>query len=126
MAVTVNNSTLSLDQTVQIFDNFYNNQLVVPFSEFDMVNGYFNSVCTSSQVAQNFTYLIFLISQETNIPAVTLLKSISSGSTSTQQGLLQMQGLICYYLNSFKSKVSLYGISVIPQPNQNAARNVVQ
>ncbi len=126
MAITIDNSALSVDRTVRIFDSFYSNQLVVPSNEFDMVNGYFLNVCTSTTVAKNFTYLFFLISQKTNIPVVTLLKAISTGSTATSQGLLKMNSLICYYLNSFKSKTALYGISVIPQPNQNAARNVVQ
>jgi hypothetical protein len=126
MAITIDNSALSLDRTVRIFDSFYSNQLVVSFNEFDMVNGYFLNVCTSTAVAKNFTYLFFLISQKTNIPVVTLLQAISTGSSATAQGLLKMNSLICYYLNGFKSKTSLYGIGATPQPNQTAARNVVQ
>ena len=127
MAITIDNSALSLDRTVRIFDSFYSNQLVVPFNEFDMVNGYFLSVCTSTTVAKNFTYLFFLIAQKTNTPVFNLLAQISKGTHPDGiSGLLQMNSLICYYLNGFKSKTSLYGISVIPQPNQNAARNVVQ
>jgi hypothetical protein len=126
MAITIDNRSASLDQTVKIFDSFYSNQLVVPFNEFDMVNSYFLSVCSTTAIAKNFTYLFFLISQKTNIPVFNLLQAISTGSTSTKQQLLKMNSLVCYYLNSFKAKTSLYGISVIPQPNQNAARNVVQ
>jgi hypothetical protein len=126
MAITIDNSTVVLDRTVRIYDSFYSNQLVVSANEFDMVNGYFLNVCTSTAVAKNFTYLFFLISQQTNIPVINLLTAISKGTTPTEQGLLKMNSLICYYLNGFKSKTSLYGIGVIPQPNQAAARNVVQ
>jgi hypothetical protein len=38
---------------------------------------------------------------------------------------LQMNKQICYWLNSLKSKTSLYGVSVIPQPVVPVARNVV-
>jgi hypothetical protein len=30
-----------------------------------------------------------------------------------------------YYLNNIKSKTALYGISVIPQPNENVQRNII-
>jgi hypothetical protein len=127
MAITIDNSSLSLDRTVKIFDSFYSNKLVVPFSDFDMVNGYFLNVCTSNAAAKNFTYLFFLIAQQTNTPVFNLLAQISTGTNANgASGLLQMNSIICYYLNAFKAKTSLYGISVIPQPNQNAARNVVQ
>ena len=39
---------------------------------------------------------------------------------------LEMNTVITYYLNSFKSKTTLYGISIIPRSNQPVARNIVQ
>jgi len=125
MAVTIDNN-FQIDTTVKIFENFYNVDLSVPFSEFDMVNGFFNSVCSSQQIAQNYTFLFFYIAQNTGIPVLTLLQQFQQTTNSNQQTLINVNSLLCYYLNSFKSKVSLYGITVIPQPNPVVARNVVQ
>jgi hypothetical protein len=117
---TIIDSKIGLDQTVLIFDSFYAVDLVVNSNEYDIVLSYFKSVCSTNTIAQNFTAFLFRIAQETNISTLTLLDNI--------QGLnkLDMNRTIAYYMNSFKSKTSLYGISSVPTPNQPVARNVVQ
>jgi hypothetical protein len=113
-------SRSGLDQTIRIFDDFYSMDLVVNGNEFDIVYGYFKSVCSTKTIAQNFTAFLFKISQETNIPAVTLINDIQGVSK------MEMNKTIAYYMNSFKSKTSLYGVSTVPSPNQAVARNIVQ
>jgi hypothetical protein len=110
----------STDLTVKIFDDFYSFNMVVNGNEYDIVNGYFKSVCGTKVIAGNFTAFLFRISQETGIPVLDLLGQIQ-GTTK-----LQMNQVISYYLNSFKSKTSLYGVSTVPQSNQPVARNIVQ
>jgi hypothetical protein len=108
------------DLTVKIFDDFYSFNMVVNSNEYDIVNGYFRTVCATKAIAGNFTAFLFRISQETGIPVLDLLGQIQ-GTTK-----LQMNQVISYYLNSFKSKTSLYGVSTVPQSNQPVARNIVQ
>jgi hypothetical protein len=110
----------SIDQTVEIFDSFYSFNLVVGAAQYDIVHGYFVSVCPTRQIADNFTANLFRISQSTGIDVLDLLDQI--------KGLkkLEMNQVMSYYLNSFKSRTSLYGVSVIPKSNQFVARNVVQ
>ena len=112
-------SRTNLDQTVKIFDDFYGFNLVINASEYDVVHSYFVGVCSSKQAAENFTVYLFRISQETDIPVLTLLNYI--------KGLekMEMNAVITYYLNTFKSKTSLYGFGVIPQPNVPIARNIL-
>ena len=110
----------STDKTVRIFDNFYNFNLEVPSNQYDIVHGYFVETCDTRTIADNFTTFFFKIAQDTGIPATTLLESIQG------QTKLDMNRTIAYYLNSFKSKTSLYGVSTIPQPTQPVARNIVQ
>lgn len=110
----------STDLTVKIFDDFYSFNMVVNGNEYDIVNGYFKSVCGTKAIAGNFTAFLFRISQETGIPVLDLLGQIQGTSK------LQMNQVISYYLNSFKSKTSLYGMSTVPQSNQPVARNIVQ
>jgi len=110
----------SLDKTIRIFDAFYAFDSIINGAEFDIVRGYFRLVCASNNIADNMTAVLFRIAQETHIPVLDLLGYIK-GTTK-----LEMNTVICYYLNSFKSKTSLYGVSVVPQPNQPAARNIVQ
>ena len=106
--------------TVKIFDDFYSFNMVINGNEYDIVNGYFRTVCATRAIAGNFTTFLFRISQETGIPVLDLLGQIQGTNK------LQMNQVISYYLNSFKSKTSLYGVSTIPQSNQSVARNIVQ
>jgi hypothetical protein len=111
---------ISLDQTVRIFDSFYSFDLNVNGSEFDVVYSYFKSVCSTLNIASNFTVVLFRISQETGTSVIDLLGYLKGTNK------LEMNRIITYYLNSFKSKTTLYGISVVPQPNQLVARNILQ
>jgi hypothetical protein len=110
----------SLDQTVRIFDSFYSIDLVVNGDTYDIVHGYFLSVCTSKNIAANFTAVLFRIAQETQISVLDLLNQIK-GTTK-----MEMNQTLAYYLNSFKSKTSLYGIAIVPKSNQSVARNILQ
>jgi hypothetical protein len=110
----------SLDQTVRIFDSFYAINLVVNANQYDIVHGYFLSVCESKNIANNFTAVLFRIAQETQISVLDLLDQIKGTNK------MEMNQTIAYYLNSFKSKTSLYGIAVEPRSNQPVSRNIVQ
>jgi hypothetical protein len=110
----------SLDQTVRIFDSFYAFDLRVNAPDFDIVFGYFASVCATKNIAGNFTAVFFRIAQETGIPVLELLNAVKGTNN------LQMNSVISYYLNSFKSKTSLYGVAITPPPNQFVARNIIQ
>ena len=109
----------SLDQTVRIFDSFYSFNLVVPGNQYDIVHSYFVGVCATKNIADNFTAVLFRIAQDTDISVLDLLDQIK-GKTK-----MQMNQIIAYYLNSFKSKTSLYGIAIVPKSNQPVSRNIV-
>jgi hypothetical protein len=113
--------TNPLEQTVKIFDSFYNNNLVVNSNQYDIVRGYFLSICDTKEMADNYTAILFRIAQEAKVDALTFLDAVKG----TNQNLLELNKTFAYYLNSFKSKTSLYGIGIVPKPNQPVARNVV-
>lgn len=119
MANIIDNRS-SLDNTIRIYDSFYAVNLVVAADKFDIVYGYFTSVCDTRNIAANFTAFLFRIAQETNIDVLDLLAQLQGAGNK-----LQMNKIIAYYLNSFKSKTSLYGIGAIRQPNLPVARNIV-
>jgi pyruvate/2-oxoacid:ferredoxin oxidoreductase alpha subunit len=110
----------AMDQTVRIFDSFYSINLVVNADTYDIVHGYFRSVCESKNIADNFTAVLFRIAQETQISVLVLLDQIKGTNK------MEMNQTLAYYLNSFKSKTTLYGIAVEPKSNQSVARNIVQ
>jgi hypothetical protein len=110
----------SMDQTVRIFDSFYAITLNINGNEYDIVHGYFMSVCTTKTIANNFTAVLFRVAQETGIDALDLLDQIKGTKK------MEMNQILAYYMNSFKSKTSLYGISTVPKPNLPVARNIVQ
>ena len=111
----------SIDRTVKIFDNFYNVTVTVPSNQYDIVLSYFKGVCETETIAQNFTAFLFKVAQEAGLDALTLVETIK-GSTKNK---LELNQTLAYYLNSFKSKHSLYGVGTIPRPVQPVARNVV-
>lgn len=110
----------SIDQTVLIFDNFYNIEIVVNASEFDVVYSYFKGVSDNSKIASNFTSFLFRIAKTGGYKVLDLLEAIKGTNNK-----LQMNQVICYYLNTFKSKAALYGVGNVPNPNQAVQRNVV-
>lgn len=118
---TILDQRSSLDTTVKIFDAFYANPLRVGADQFDIVYGYFTNVCATKEIAANFTAVLFRIAQQADINVLTLLQEIQGSNNK-----LNMNQVLCYYLNSLKSKTALYGIGIVPIPNQPVARNVVQ
>lgn len=121
MPSIIDNRNDNVDPTIKIFDQFYSTQLAVNAADFDIVYGYFRNVCSTAEIAGNFTSFLFAIAQQTGQNVLTLLQAVQGTSDK-----LQMNKLICFYLNSFRSKVALYGIGQVPRPNESVARNVVQ
>ena len=109
----------NLDKTVRVFDQFYNFDLVVGADQYEIIYSYFYDLNKSKDIAKNFTAILFRIAKITGEDVIKLLAYLQ-GSTK-----LEVSGILIYYLNSLKSKTTLYGISVEPVPNQPAQRNVV-
>lgn len=107
------------DRTVRVFDNFYKFNLNVPANEYDVVYAYMRSVCDDDTIAQQFTALLFKISQEIGVNSMQLLQELQG------KNAIKMNQTMAYYFNSFKSKTSLYGHAVLSKPNQSVARNIV-
>jgi hypothetical protein len=118
---TITENIQNTDRTVLIYDNFYNTKLAINATEYDVVFGFFKATSDNDTIASNFTATLFRIAQETEIPVLDLLDQLKGLNNK-----LEMNKVICYFLNSFKSKNALYGVSVVPRPNQMVARNVVQ
>ena len=120
-SITIDSPKANLDNTVRIFDNFYNFAVNAGAAEYDIVSSYFISVCKTTAIAGNFTAFLFRIASLSEIPVLTLLDEIKG----TAQNSLQVNAVLAYYLNSFKSKTSMYGISSLPQPNESVQRNII-
>lgn len=117
---TINAINPNIDQTVRIYDEFYNYAENVPAAEYDIVLSYFNSVFNTAEQAQNFAVSIFRVAQESGVDALTILSEIE-GTTGPQ-----LTANLCYYLNSVRSNSTLLGILQPAAPNFWTARNVRQ
>jgi hypothetical protein len=113
-------SVRAADQTVRIFDNFYSTKLVVPASEYDVVFSFFKGTSKSIIIAENFTSLLFRIAQEGGYSVLSLLEILKGINNE-----LELNKVMCYYLNTFRPRASLYGVGIVPKPNQAVLRNVV-
>jgi len=116
--VTVNNE---MDRTVKIFDEFYATDLVINASAYGIVLAYFKEQCSTISIAENFTAVFFRIAQEAGIEPMEFLELLKTNA----QDKISLNKVFCYYLNTFKSKSSLYGVAVVPKPLEPVARNVV-
>jgi hypothetical protein len=108
-----------LDTTVRIYDAFYNFDLIVEANQYELVYSYFYNISYSEDVANNFTAILFRISNFTQTNVLDLLDELKRTTSFKASNLLTL------YLNSFKSKTTLYGISNVPQPNQLVQRNIL-
>lgn len=117
---TINAINTRIDQTVRIYDEFYNYAEDVPAAEYDVVNSYFKSVFNSVEQADNFTVAIFRVAQESGDNALNILQQIQ-GTTGPQ-----LTASLCYYLNSVRSSATLLGVLQPAVPNFWTARNVRQ
>lgn len=117
---SVNNTNFNLDQTVRIFDRFYDFERYVPAAEYDVINSYFRTVMTSPIVAGNFTVAVFQVAERTGVEPLTLLSAF--------QGIngIELSASLVYYLNQIRSRAALLGLGVPVTPNAYAARNVLQ
>jgi len=116
---SVNTINRNVDQTVRIFDGFYDYQTEVDANEYDVVNSYFESVFGTGEAAANFSVTLFRVADETNTPVLTLLASIED------QDKIQLTQTLCYYLNGLRSPSTLLGVTAVATPNFWAARNVL-
>lgn len=110
-----------LDRTIKIFDQFYATNLVVNSNDYDIILSYFKLYCETTDIAENFTAVFFRIAQEAGINPIELLEIIKTNANDK----ISLNKVFCYYLNTFKSKASLYGVALVPQPIAPVARNVV-
>ena len=116
---SVNAINPKVDQTVRIFDGFYDYQTEVDANEYDIVNSYFRSVFGTGQAAANFAVTLFRIAEETNTSVLTLLAEIEN------QNKIELTQTLCYYLNGLRSPATLLGITGTTTPVFWAARNVM-
>lgn len=110
----------AVDNTVVIFDNFYNQKVSVPAEQYNLVNSFFKGVCDTTEIAENFTAFLFKVSTASGIDPLEIIQSLKGDNNK-----LKIDQKFAYYLNSFKSKTNLYGVAVVPKPVQPVARNVV-
>jgi len=110
----------SVDKTVRIFDNFYTTLLTVNGSDYDVVYSFFKSVTENTKVAGNMTSMLFRIAQEGDYNVMSLLELLKGVDNK-----LQLNQVMAYYINTFKSKSSMYGVGILPKPNEAVQRNVV-
>ncbi len=117
---SVNETNLNLDQTVRVFDQFYQFEKQIPAAEYDVVYSYFLKTMSDATVAGNFTVSLFQVADTTGIPPLTLLQEF--------QGLsgVNLSTSLAYYLNLIRSRAALLGVGVPVVPNYYASRAVVQ
>ena len=58
---SINTTNYNIDQTVRVFDSFYEYDVNVPAAEYDIVYSYFRKEMTTAAAAGNFTVSLFQV-----------------------------------------------------------------
>lgn len=109
-----------VNQNVRILDNFYKQTITVEASRWEAVYSFFVGNSPNRETAETFASLLFRIANEGDIDVMDLLASLKGAN-----GRLEMNQIICFYLNSFRTRTALYGVGAVPAPNETVQRNVV-
>jgi pyruvate/2-oxoacid:ferredoxin oxidoreductase alpha subunit len=117
---SVNSYNVSIDQTVQLFDQFYDYSTSVPAQEYDAVYSFFRSQFATAEAAGNFTVALFRVSENSRLPVMDLLNQIEG------LGTVELTLTLAYYLNNLRSASTLLGLNQPVTPNFYVARNVKQ
>ena len=117
---SINYTNYNIDQTVRVFDTFYDYDVDIPVGEYDVVNSYFKSIMTTRLAADNFTVSLFKVAEDTGVPALTLLQGFEGTAG------MNLNVTLAYYLNTIRNRATLLGVGVPVTANFYAARNVVQ
>lgn len=118
MGTTVNYANPKTDSTVKIFDEFYAYSANVPAQDYDAVYSYLRSVFATDEAAGNFAVTLFRISDQSDIPVLSLLQQIQG------QGQPELTLTLAYYLNNNRSSATLLGLNAAVTPNYYVARNI--
>lgn len=119
MANIVDAPISQLDGSTRLFDSFYNFELVIDANRYEIVYSTLYEITKSKTVASNFVTILFRISETTGDDVLTLLDTLRNKS------LDEMNYQMAFYLNSIKSKTTLYGINDQPVPNEYVQRNII-
>lgn len=119
MAQTLDAPKSTLDNSVEVFDQFYNVRMNVNGPDYDIVYSYFKDITGSTNIAKNFTTFLFRISNISGTHVQELLDNMKG------KNKLELNLILAYYLNGIKSKTALYGVGMVPQPNQSVQRNII-
>ena len=117
---TVNQINYQVDQTVRIFDQFYNYDENVPADQYDAVRSFFRSVFKTDDAANNFTVAVFRVAQNSGQNALNILQTFENQTPP------EITVTLCYYLNGIRSPSTLLGVLAPTTPNLYTARNVKQ
>ena len=115
---SVNSYNVSIDQTVQLFDQFYDYSTSVPVQEYDAVYSFFRSQFNTAEATGNFTVALFRVSENSRLPVMDLLSQMEG------LGTVELTLTLAYYLNNLRSASTLLGLNQPVTPNFYVARNV--
>lgn len=118
---TIFDNRSTQDQTVRIYDAFYDVDYSVSAAEFDIVFGFFKDVCQTLDMAANYATFLFRVSKESGVPVLDFLEDLQGMKSDN----MKINQFLAFYLNKFRPKSSWYGVGTIPRPVTPVARNVV-
>lgn len=117
---SVNVTKNNLDKTVEIFDSFYDKELIIDQADYDIVSSFFRKFYQDQGIADDFTSVFFQIVNGYKITVEELLAKFKEADNP-----IQIDQVTAYYLNGLRSKATLVGVNVVQQPSYYSARNVL-
>ena len=108
-----------MDNTVRVFDEFYDVDLSVSANDYEVVYAFFRENTSNVSAARNYAETLFRVSAVTGVNVMELLDSFRGADS------MKITLTMAYYLNSIGNKNVMYGASNLLPPNAIAQRNVI-
>ena len=113
-------NNIGTDQTVRIFDQFYDLDLVVNADQYEIVLSFFRDYTSNEAIAKSFAQTLFRIANQTQENVLDLLQTFQGGD------YIKVSLTMAYYLNSLSNRTVLFGYTNVIQPVESVQRNIVQ
>lgn len=116
---------MSEDITVRVFNQFYDVDLVVDASQYDIVYAYFSNLTSNQRIARTYAEILFIVANITQENVLDLLQTFQNNDDSMNAMNIALS--MAYYLNTLSpNKTVLYGVNNQLIPNETVQRNIVQ
>ena len=115
----VDERSTSTIRTLSLFNGYFEQEVKINTSVYDIVNGFFLNRMKSPEAANALAAAVLTTTYNNKIDPLTFIKELEEMSS------IQLTDVLALYLNETRRNTSLLGVTVAITPNIPVARNIL-